>query len=497
MQTEALDSCPLDSNAAMPAGPLDGRLPLTPALHREARAFLENKNLVFDLVSAFGSPLNIVFPEVAAQNIAGFTDLFAALGLGGRVYFSAKPNKSRAILSEAASANAYVDVSSAGQLRQALCAGFRPEFISATGPKNTEYLSLALRQRVLLIVDHAAELEQIAALRQSLRIAEPVSLMVRLQGLETQADPMTVFGIALEARDDIIALLAANREAFRFVGFAWHARGVSDELRLASIGRCIEATMAAFAAGLKPSALNIGGGYRINYLVDRAEWHRYVSGLKAAALGQRASLSWNNGGLGYRNEGGRIRGAPTFNDHSESVCGAEHLRHILTQPIASIDGMSLADFLREMMLDLYIEPGRAAYDQTGLTLAAVNFRKTAAGEKIVALDLNGSNIGSFWNKLMTDPIVLSQSSHAAPNEEGVFYVGNLCTPNDIVTHHKTYPDIMPGAGDIVAFANTGAYLMDFFESETLLQRVAQKIAVVGQRWYRDEIYDPCRRVTQP
>ncbi len=70
----------------------------------------------------------------------------------------------------------------------------------------------------------------------------------------------------------------------------------------------------------------------------------------------------------------------------------------------------------------------------------------------------------------------------------------MCTPADIITHHKTFPDALPEAGDLVAFANTGAYLMDFFESETLEQRVAEKVAVVrtptGLRWYRDRCYDP-------
>ena len=257
---------------------------------------------------------------------------------------------------------------------------------------------------------------------------------------------------------------------------------------------CLEATSAAVDAGFRPKAVNIGGGYRISHLADRGEWHRYVNAIKASAVGKGPRLEWNGGTFGYRDEGGVVRGAPSFNDHFESVCGADHLRHILQQPIATLGGMSASDYLRDMMLELYIEPGRSAFDQAGITLAAVNFRKQSGMDPpVVGLDINSSNIGSFWNKLMTDPIVIPRG-RAEETAEGVFYAGNLCTPNDVITHHKTFPKTLPKPGDVVAFANTAAYLMDFFESATLGQRVAEKVAVVsmpgGQRWYRDEVYDP-------
>ena len=365
--------CSLVPNAPILENFLDGPLKLTAKRHTLVDKFISEKKLVYDLVAAFGSPLNVVFPSIVSENIESFADLFRQNVISGRIYVSAKANKSQALLTQVACGNAYIDVSSADQLRQALSAGFRPERISATGPKNREYLALALQQRVLIIVDHQDELELLTSIQSVAKSNQPNDIMIRLRGYEDQPDKTSVFGIDPNQVQDLLPRLLHDEKHFRLIGFAWHATGISDEMRVRSIGLCIEATLAAFDAGLKPRAINIGGGYRMNYLAERQEWDRYISGLKASVLEQRGSLSWNNSGLGYRNESGRIRGAPTFGDHYESVCGADHLAYILNQPIPALDGMTALTFLRDMMLDLYIEPGRAAYDQAGITLANVNF----------------------------------------------------------------------------------------------------------------------------
>ena len=484
--------CPLASGTRLPDELPGGPLRLTPALHPLASDFLKDTRRVFELADGFGSPLNVVFPQIVTENVAQFSRTVRDMGLQGRVYMSAKPNKSEAILRQAAAGGDYIDVSSARQLAHAVAAGFRPERISATGPKNIEYLSLALRQQVLIIIDSLAELETLESLLKSSRTSGASTVMLRLADAGEAA---TALGIRTEDVPVCLDRLVAGKDTFRFIGFAWHASGIPDAVRLRAIGHCLEATKAAIACGLRPTAVNIGGGFRMNFLADRGEWHTYVNAIKASAVGRGPILGWNGNTFGFRNENGVVRGSATFRDHYESVCGAEHLGSVLTQPIPALDSMSAAEFLRDLMLDLYIEPGRAAYDQAGLTIAQVNFRKeSSTGQAIVGLNLNGTNIGASWNKLMTDPIVLTAGAPRQSGRSGVFYFGNLCTPADIITHHKTFPDALPEAGDLVAFANTGAYLMDFFESETLEQRVAEKVAVVrtpnGLCWYRDRCYDP-------
>ncbi len=69
---------------------------------------------------------------------------------------------------------------------------------------------------------------------------------------------------------------------------------------------------------------------------------------------------------------------------------------------------------------------------------------------------------------------------------------NLCMSHDMLRYNKTYPEILPQSGDLVAFPNTAAYMMDFMESETLMQPVAQKIALTENngswQWAKDRNY---------
>jgi diaminopimelate decarboxylase len=145
------------------------------------------------------------------------------------------------------------------------------------------------------------------------------------------------------------------------------------------------------------------------------------------------------------------------------------------------------------MLSLFIEPGRALLDQTGITVGRVNLtKKSVQGETLVMLDMNRSHMHSTHQKLLTDPVIIHRDPAACPPcPEGVFYVGNLCVSYDIIQYNKSFPARLPQAGDLVVFANTAPYIMDFIESNTLCQNIAQKVAIDPQgRWYQDEKYKP-------
>ena len=52
----------------------------------------------------------------------------------------------------------------------------------------------------------------------------------------------------------------------------------------------------------------------------------------------------------------------------------------------------------------------------------------------------------------------------------------------------------PEPGDLVVFANTAPYIMDFIESNTLHQNTGQKVTITQEddrfRWFTDEKYKP-------
>ncbi|GAB5390129.1 MAG: Y4yA family PLP-dependent enzyme [Alphaproteobacteria bacterium] len=478
-------------------------LPRVPAAISDmAQRFLQQEQLVFDLVDGFGSPLNIMFPEQMAENIAGFQQVLTDRQLQGRIYFTSKPNKSRAVIRRAAMTGCGLDVSSAGEAQSALSCGFRPERIEATGPKNMAYLSICVQQGITVNVDNIAELETLAQMHQSLGLSERIPCFVRLDGFKPERVKFTTqdstFGINVSEAPAVLDMLVEHKDRLDFRGFSFHFNAGDMIRRGPAMEACIELTFEAINRGLAPKGRDIGGGYRINYAATQDDWNRYIEALKSAVLGERDSLTFNDAGLGFRAENGMLRGAPNFMEHWHPKTGPQDLAAVIDQPLPGLGGQTAAQILSESLLELYVEPGRALLDQVGLTLARVSHAKPSMeGDMLIALEMNRTNLNSTQLKCMTDPVLLYRGGieGRASGDQGVLYVGNLCLTHDMIQYHKTFPQAMPQHGDVVAFINTAAYQMDFAETPVLQQSMAEKLAVVETeqgrfRWFKDEQYNP-------
>lgn len=180
-------------------------------------------------------------------------------------------------------------------------------------------------------------------------------------------------------------------------------------------------------------------------------------------------------------ENGAIRGGAMYINHAPVYTKGEELDRWLSFRLPSMGNAMFSDIVRDSLLRLSIEPGRGMLDQCGLTLGRVAFTKlSAGGERLAGLEMNRSNLHSNHFKQLTEPMVISRKTVKKNTEGmGVYYIGNLCLSFDMLQYNKTYPEYLPEAGDIVAFMNTAAYMMDFTESETLMQPVARKIAMIG------------------
>jgi len=471
---------------------------VSPALSSRMAALLQQKDFLFRLLDGFGSPLNLVLPQQVPENLAGFSAVYRERSLAGRVFMTHKPNRSRALVRSAAFADCGLDVSSEGELAAALAAGFHPSRIEATGPKNPGYLTLCALQDVLINVDNPAELAQVVALHSSLGRQKPLRVMARLDGFSAPGVVMGrqegIYGFRPEDVPTLFETLAANRTALDFAGFSAHFLAATLQQKLVGIASMLEITFEAMRRGFSPRALDIGGGYPVRHADSRDEWQAFLFELKASVMGQRPSLSWGNSGLGYFVEGDSLRGTPRFSDQWADAPGPFELAALLDAPIEKLDGMSAARLLSENMLELMVEPGRASYDQCGATIARVNHTKSSMqGELLAGLDINRSNLNIHQLMVMTDPILISRGGDRKPCENGIYYFGNLCVRHEMITSRKTFPDLVPEAGDMVVFPNTAAYQMDFAESRTLQQRVAEKVAVVQGKdgvfsFVRDELY---------
>jgi diaminopimelate decarboxylase len=481
---------------------LNDESPITvePALHEEAQHFLSCPQTIHDLVAAFGSPLNLIFPEIFRENLMGFLETFTHHTLEGTVYFTGKPNKSCAIQREASVSSAGMDVSSVTSLRSALSHGFHPQRIEATGPKNKEYLALAIQHGVVVNIDSLEELALALEIKQALQLSERLSVFIRLNGFSSShthfSSSDSTFGTNVKQAAAIFDLLEQNRRSIHFKGFSFHLNTPALTEKLIAIENTLELTFEAITRGFQPDGVNIGGGFRINYAKHAHQWLHFVETLKASLLSKNEAITWNRSGLGFYRDGSRVRGAANFMDHVVNQEPADQLCALLSQPMKSFGGIKAGQLLSESMLKLYIEPGRAMLNQMGITVARVAQTKLSEqDEHLVVLEMNRSNLNATELKLLTDPILIPTPDRATtPYPKGVFYTGSLCVHNELIMYRKHYPQFLPARGDLVVFANTAPYMMDFVESNTLQQPIARKLAVFSQnnRYTHalDELYQP-------
>ena len=86
-------------------------LSLPPIINPITQAFLDQEQqTVFDLVDAFGSPMNLIFPQVIDQNIKAFKEVYKKNNLAGQIYFTSKPNKSLSIMRQVSMNDVNIDV---------------------------------------------------------------------------------------------------------------------------------------------------------------------------------------------------------------------------------------------------------------------------------------------------------------------------------------------------------------------------------------------------
>lgn len=483
------------------------QLSLTPKVHPTIKAFLDEKKTLFSLVKALGSPLNVIFPELIHDNVEKFRSAFSEAGVIGKVFFAHKCNQSDSLVRRLAVEDAHLDVSSANELRHALGAGFEASRIECTGPKNVEFLGLAIQQGVTIAVDSIFELKTIISLKAALKHKKPTKILLRLSGFEATHTKFlnkgSRFGIPIKECAEAFDILEANRKSIDFLGFSFHLDTVSVLERAVAMENCMELFEEALAREFEPRVINIGGGYKVNYLESEDEWNEYTSALKEAVLGTRSSMTWHNNAFGMSSDKGKLKG--NFNSYSyfDTQTGGSFLQELLSQRFPNLGDVTAGSIMQGNMIELWIEPGRSLVDQTGITVARVNsVRKSSRGEDIVCLNMKRQDISFLDQEIFVDPVIISKNGDAdiaqkdksSDTVHGVYFAGNLCLESDLVYRHMTYLKKLPEPGDLVVFVNSSGYFMDFSASTSIMQPVAQKVAVMERAgeftWLMDGQYVP-------
>lgn len=453
-------------------------LTLTPLIHEEVKNFLDDKKRMFDLVKRHGSPLNTLFPELMRQNIAGFQKTLEKNMDRSQIYYAHKPNKSAELLQPVLTTRIGVDVASLTELENALRTGIDTENIEATGPKNDHLIKRGVRSGIIFNIDSPKELELI--INESKRRDKKTRVYLRLNGFSAQHTNIrwseSRFGILVKDLSVILQRLTDEKESIQLIGFSFHVNAGGKKERLIAIENAIECTLRARKLGLNPQYINIGGGFHINYLAYEEEWHDYISALKQSVFGNGKRLSWNDSGLGFKNRAGALEGGPHFGDFYRKLVKEDELEDLLNEELPTYK-QSIKTILNEMLIGLAIEPGRALLDQVGLTIGSVlDVKETSSGDQTVVVDMNRSNINAIDMELMSDPLLISRDKVASGNFPA-FIAGNLCLHSDLIYRHKTFFPHKPQRGDLLIFVNTAAYNMNFAESHTLGQSIAETLIV--------------------
>ncbi|MFC9946526.1 Y4yA family PLP-dependent enzyme [Streptomyces pratensis] len=475
---------------------------LDPKLEPPLTPLLASSRFLHDLVDGLGSPLNVVVPDRIAENVAGFRSVYRSHHLEGDVSFAHKANRSSALVRRLAATGAAMDVASLGELQHALACGFTPDRIGATGPKEPEFLWLAARTGVTVHIEGHAELESLAALvrrhglprvRVLLRLSEFSGTAVKVLSRRSR------FGVPAAELAGLLDVCERHHEAVEVIGVSYHLDTISLDEKALALEGCVRAMDEFRARGMRPRVIDIGGGFGVNYLADGAQWEHYTSQLTLAAMGRREPLAWRNHSYGLSSEGGTLRGSLELYPSYRPVAGADYLDELLRSPAPTL-GRPLATLLLENLYDLCVEPGRALLDQCGLTLARVlEARREPDGTHSIRLAMNADDCALEEHGILMDPIVLHrgkpwQATENATESFGVHLHGNLCLESDLITRRLVLLPRLPAPGDLLAFANTAGYCMDFNAQHAQQRPLARKVAAYqgpdGWQWRLDDQYWP-------
>lgn len=366
------------------------------------------------------------YPALAEQYATPFY-LYDADAMNGRiesirrefdalvsVYYAVKSNPNLGLLRAIADVADGLDISSGGELTQALSAGFEGARMSFAGPAKTALeLTEAIEKGVGCIsVESPRELDECRRIARERGIRANITLRVnpgflnRSFGMKMGGRPIQ-FGIDEEDLPGIATEIAADSDSLNFRGIHVYAgsqcfdvngvtEGVENTFRIV---RALEAT-----SGLRCRLINLGGGF------------------------------------GYSHTK-----ADTFLD----------LKALATQLVPVIrDFKEAGPFEREIVFEL----GRYLSAPAGMYVARVIGAKSSRGKQFYMVDgglhHHLAAAGTFGTALRANYIIRNLSRpHAEPIR--CHLAGPSCNPTDLLGVDVELP--APQPGDLIGVLNAGSY----------------------------------------
>jgi diaminopimelate decarboxylase len=362
------------------------------------------------LAEQFGTPTYVYDLDVVAESRE---QIFGLLPDGFHLYYALKANPHPEIARELRSGGeraCRAEISSTGELANALAAGFAPEEILYTGPGKTgAELERAIADGVRLFsVESASDLHHVGAAASRHGVTASCLLRVNTTqgnastGIRMMGRP-SQFGIDAETLPELMPALNSV-PGTRLVGahFFTMSNAADEDSLLGEYEFVLQsAARLRDEAGLPLEFLDIGGGFSSPYAVPgpRTDYPKLRAGLEV--LLDLHLPDWRDGGI-----------------------------------------------------ELACESGRYLSGSCGSLLAGVVNVKESRGSRFVILDAGINVVGglSGIGRLLPAAVGIEDDREAdAPGS----LVGPLCTPGDSLAKATPLPDLAPG--DVVTVPNVGAY----------------------------------------
>lgn len=371
-------------------------------------------NIAPDLLQAaenFGTPLYVYDFDAIKRRLAALRSLFHSKI---KLFYAVKANSNLHLLANMKPLVDGLDVSSGGEIRQALLADYQGTDLSFAGPgKTAEEIELALQNECAsLSVESNDDLARVIRTCRntgkkaniSLRINPQTSVKEFAVKMGGMASP---FGVDEENATGIIDVILENKKCLTFLGF--HVYAGTQCLNIVGLTQNIDNVLQAVEKicrekDLTPGRINFGGGLGIPYFksdtnFDVKEFCRFVN---------------------------------------QAVVQFESR---MSQPV-----------------DFILELGRYLVGPFGYYLSQVLALKESRGRKFVILDggmhQNLPPSGNFGQIIRKNYDIQNISKLSAVKEK-VDIVGCLCTSLDRLASRLELGS--PEVGDVLAIKNSGAY----------------------------------------
>lgn len=429
------------------------------------------------LLAEFGSPVNVLDFSPLRGHVEALTAVASAEGVHLGVFAARKANKTVGVVTAAQRAGIGVDVASLRELQTALDTGIAPDRVIVTAAvKPRALLEAAIGRGCIVSADDEDEYLDILDTARALSLDARIALRLAIVHSDV---PPTRFGSTPERWLDVLG--RAGTDGVRIEGLHFHLNGYAVADRAHGIVRACAFAADLRAAGHDVAFVDIGGGFPVRYLDDEGQWRAFWRRL----ADDPGAVTWRGDDLGLE-DATADRPSSQVYPFWQSLDAAAWLGELLA---TAVDGTTVAERLREADLDLHCEPGRALLDGCGLSLAAVAFRKeTSDGLPIIGLHMNRTQLRSTSRDVLLDPVWIRPDDAAPPSDpQDGFLVGAYCIEEELLLRRRLRFPAGVSRDDLIAFPNTGGYLMHILESPSHQIPLARNVVRGPDGWALDPV----------